>query len=294
MLLAAASTVAGIPAISAVLVIDDDGVAANLVRRALLEHETVAHERPVFVKRARQFVAKGASVHATAMEPSPSVGSLPLRSLCWPTTTPTHPAMRVVAAEHAIFPSSTRLTFDLGPTTARHSTSMCTSRSERSAEGEPCGSPVVRANFVRERGYDRSIVVTFELAQMVCSRSGPRCLAVGVGTAVGGSRARSADQSSRQATRGNAANESLASFSSPSKFAALSAGQKSSTWCAIRIHVLDLEDGLVLGDVGGVAGALVERVALLVECPVRELHHGLLELPSSDAPFLSPMESPRE
>ena len=114
-------------------------------------------------------------------------------------------------------------------------------------------------------------------APMACCRSGrPRH-----GDS-SGSRARWASrflgsQPNRHATRGNAASESLESFSSPSKLAALSAGQKSSTRVPFGVDVLDLEHRLVLFDEHRVAGAFVEGVAFLVQCPVRELSHRPLE-----------------
>jgi hypothetical protein len=70
---------------------------------------------------------------------------------------PEHPAMRVVAAEHAIFPSSTRLTFDLGPDDGSPFTSMCTSRARRRVDAVT-GRAVLRA-ISCGAGYDRSMVV---------------------------------------------------------------------------------------------------------------------------------------
>jgi hypothetical protein len=72
--------------------------------------------------------------------------------------------MRVVAAEHAVFPSSTRLTFDLGPDDGSplHFDVFEQERSEVGLDAVT-GRAVLRAHLVRERGYDRSMAVTFAL-----------------------------------------------------------------------------------------------------------------------------------
>ena len=252
--MAAASTVPGAPAISGVLVhgrrrrrcdarspdVDGPGGSAHRVNRS-------------FAKRARHVIAKGlAAMHAWRGDRrGPSVRSH-MRSRCRPTTIRSEPAMRVVAAEHASFPSSTRLTFDLGPDDGSPLHFDVFEQERSAAEVDAVrGRPVLRAHLVRERGYDRSMVVTFELELRRAVQDRPRDgVATGVGAVLDRSaRRRSTDQSRRQATRGSAASELLESFSNPSKFAALSAGQKSSTVGAVRIDVLDLEHGLVLSDV---------------------------------------------
>jgi hypothetical protein len=147
-----------------VLVMDDDQRAANLVRRALMERDDGAPVRPVFIKRARQLVAKGAASIRDQDGVSPSVGSL-VRSLAvLADDDPERPAMRVVAAEHATFPSSTRLTFDLGPDDGSPLHFDVFEQDRSDAEVRAINArAVVRAHLVRERGYDRSMVVTFEL-----------------------------------------------------------------------------------------------------------------------------------
>ncbi len=174
-LLAAASTVAGVPAISAVLIIDDDGVAANMIRRVLLERDEGGAESAVFVKRARQVVAKGASAMRREGRAPESVGALAHALAVQADDDPEHPAMRVVAAEHAIFPSSTRLTFELGPDDGSPlHFDVYEQERATAADGEAVrGRAVLRAHLARERGYDRSMVVTFELGADGLFKIGP-------------------------------------------------------------------------------------------------------------------------
>lgn len=162
--LAAASTVPGTPAISGALVMDDDGVASNLVRRTLVERDEGAPKRPAFAKRARTLVAKGVASMRGSEGPVRSVGSLARALAVQADDDPQQPVMRVVAAEHALFPSSTRLTFDLGPDDGSP-LHFDVFEQERSAADLDAvkGRAVFRAHLARERGYDRSMVVTFEL-----------------------------------------------------------------------------------------------------------------------------------
>jgi hypothetical protein len=173
--LAAASTVPGIPAISGVLVIDEDGIAANRVRRALMEHDGGSSECPAFAKRGRRLVPKGiASMRGESDGGVPSVGSLHRALAVLADDDPEQPAMHVVAAEHANFPSATRLPFDLGPDDGSPLHFDVFEQEHRSVGGDPVrGRLVVRAHFVRERGYDRSIVVTFELGANGLFKIGP-------------------------------------------------------------------------------------------------------------------------
>ena len=163
--MAAASTVPGIPAISAVLVMDDDGVTANLVRQALPKGDETATGSAVVVEACAAIGARGAQRQSavTTTRLAPSVRSQP-RSPCSPTAMPSTPAIRVVAPEHAIFPSSTRLAFDLGPDDGLPLHFDVYEQERAVAGADPVkGRAVLRAHLARERGYDRSMVVTFEL-----------------------------------------------------------------------------------------------------------------------------------
>jgi hypothetical protein len=163
-LMAVASTVPGTPSVSAALLIDDDGVAANSVRRAFRQGGHDGSDIPVFVKRARQLVAKGAAVWQRVEGPVPSVGALARALAVLADDGPEQPAMHVIAAEHSLFPSSTRLTFDLGPSDGSPLHFDVFEQERRASDGEVVrGRAVLRANLVRERGYDRNMVVTFEL-----------------------------------------------------------------------------------------------------------------------------------
>jgi len=171
---AAASTVPGTPSISAVLVMDDDGLAANLVRRAVPQGDHTTPACPVFVKRARQLVTRGARMMQSTDGITPSVGSLARALAVLATDDPQQPAMKVVAAEHALFPSTTRLTFDLGPDDGSplHFDVFEQERSGSEVDAVK-GRTVLRAHLVRERGYDRSMVVTFELSRYGLFKIGP-------------------------------------------------------------------------------------------------------------------------
>jgi len=172
-LLSDASTVTGTPAISGVLVIDDDGLAANLVRRVLMQRDEGTAERPVYVKRARPLIAKGSAMMRSDEESTPSVGSLSRALAVLADDDPAHPAMRVVAAEHAIFPSSTRLTFDLGPDDGSPLHFDVYEQQRASGVDDVTGRAVLRAHLVRERGYDRSMVVSFILGADGMFKIGP-------------------------------------------------------------------------------------------------------------------------
>jgi len=162
--MAAASTVPGIPAISAVLVMDDDGVTANHVRQALPKGDETATGSAVVVKRARQLVARGAAAMRGDDHTARTVGSLAAALAVLADGDAEHPAMRVVAPEHAIFPSSTRLAFDLGPDDGLPLHFDVYEQERAVAGADPVkGRAVLRAHLARERGYDRSMVVTFEL-----------------------------------------------------------------------------------------------------------------------------------
>jgi hypothetical protein len=162
--LAAASTVPGAPAISGVLVMDDDGATSTRVRRTFIDRDEAPPGRPVFSKRARTLIAKGVASMRGGDAVARSVGSLAHALAVQADDDPQQPAMRVVAAEHAIFPSSTRLTFDLGPDDGSplHFDLFELDRSEAGLDAVK-GRAVLRSHLVRERGYDRSMVVTFQL-----------------------------------------------------------------------------------------------------------------------------------
>ena len=185
---------------------------------------------PVFVKRARQVVVRGAMRRGDGS--SSSVGSLARALAVLADGDPEQPAMKVVAAEHAQFPSSTRLTFDLGPDDGSP-LHFDVYEQERSADGIDAVSSraVVRAHLVRERGYDRAMAVTFELGSDGLFKIGPtKAWRLEWAAAIGEPRLGRLISRVCTPRAATPANESLESFSSPSKFAALSAGQKSAIW----------------------------------------------------------------
>jgi hypothetical protein len=88
---------------------------------------------------------------------------------------PDRPAMCVVALEHALFPSTSRQLFELGPDDgAPLHFDIYEQHRSAPAEGTVDHRRVVRANLVRERGYDQNMMVTFELGANGLLSIGPR------------------------------------------------------------------------------------------------------------------------
>ena len=157
------SLATNVPPVSAVLVMSGGGDSATRVRRAIEHGEhALAGSTVLFLKRGRQVVAKGAASMFHPEDAPSSVGALARSLTVLAEDDPERTAMTVVAAEHALFPSSARLTFDLGPSDGSP-LHFDVFEQRRMMTSETVNSFVLRAHLVRERGYDRSMVVTFEL-----------------------------------------------------------------------------------------------------------------------------------
>jgi hypothetical protein len=109
-------------------------------------------------------VATGAAlVHRSDGLPG-SVGALAHALTVRADGDPQRVAMHVVAAEHAVFPSTTRQTFELGRDDGSP-LHFDVYEQYRNApwDGAIDHRLVVRAHLVRERGFDLNMLVTFEL-----------------------------------------------------------------------------------------------------------------------------------
>ena len=162
-LFAASSAIAGTGPIGAVLVIDDAGVRASLVREAVRQCDLVSAECKVVVDRGR-CVAKGAARVHRSDDLRGSVGALAHALTVRADGDPQRVTMHVVAAEHALFPSTTRQMFELGRDDGSP-LHFDIYEQHRSVPGDGAIDHrlVVRAHLVRERGFDQNMLVTFEL-----------------------------------------------------------------------------------------------------------------------------------
>lgn len=160
--------------IGEVLVIDDVGLRADLIRDAIRACDRPWAHCPVVVDDARCVVAGGKAMLRRPNGIPHSAGALAHALTVRADGDPERLAMHVVAAEHAAFPSTTRHVFDLGPNDGSP-LHFDVYEQHRGAPGDSAVEHrlVVRAHLVRERGYDQSMTVTFELGSNGLLSVGP-------------------------------------------------------------------------------------------------------------------------
>ncbi len=163
-LFTAASAIPGIELINTVLVIHDGGRRAGLIRDAVRQSGHPLARCSVTVARGAQTVINGTALLCRPDRARRSVGALAHALTVRADGDPERLAMHVVADEHASIPSTTRQLFELGPDDGAP-LHFDIYEQHRSAPGGGTVDHrlVVRANLVRERGYDQSMMVTFEL-----------------------------------------------------------------------------------------------------------------------------------
>ncbi len=173
-LFAAASAIAGTKSIREVLVIDDVGGRAALVGEAVRQSDHPLAWCPVQVGTSEQLVTGGDELVGLPDDGQHSVGVLAHALTVRADGDPERLTMHVVAAEHASFPSTTRQQFDLGPDDGAP-LHFDIYEQRRSAPGDAAIDHrlVVRAHLVRERGYDRRMMVTFDLGSNGLLSVGP-------------------------------------------------------------------------------------------------------------------------
>ena len=163
-LFTAASAIPGVELVNTALVIGDGGRRAGLIRDAVRQCAHPLARCSVVVARGAQTVINGTALLCRHDRAQPSAGALAHALTVRADGDPERLAMHVVAEEHASFPSATRQLFELGPDDGAP-LHFDVYEQHRSAPGEGAVDHrlVVRANLVRERGYDQSVMVTFEL-----------------------------------------------------------------------------------------------------------------------------------
>ena len=146
--------------VGSVIVLDDEeGTSAVAIETALRSIDASRTFHVVTADRASRLVTQGATMLAGA--PHRAAGAFP-HELLVATGDARSPdgEMLVVAARHAPMPSSSRHTFDLGP---NDEVPLYFDVLERH-HGTGAPQPIVRAQLLRERGYDLTMEVTFGLS----------------------------------------------------------------------------------------------------------------------------------
>jgi hypothetical protein len=174
-LFAASEAVPGTRSIHAVLVIDDVGERTELVRQAVKRCTHPLAGCSVNAGQGKDVMTGGVELVARPDGVRHTVGALTHALTVRADGDPERLAMCVVAVEHALFPSTSRQLFELGPDDGvpLHFEIY---EQHRSAPTESTIDHrlVVRANLVRERGYDQNMMVTFELGSNGLLSIGPR------------------------------------------------------------------------------------------------------------------------
>jgi hypothetical protein len=149
--------------IGTVLVIDTDGARADHLRQAVASGAAFSH-CAVLVERDRRVVAQGAAMLGAERGVKRSVGALAHALAVRAPGGADRLAMHVVAAEHTIVPSSTRQAFDLGPNDGSPLLFEVYEQRLRAPGNNAVDHHLVLvAHLVRERGYDQTMLVTFQL-----------------------------------------------------------------------------------------------------------------------------------
>ncbi len=163
-LFVAASAIVDVDPIRAVLVIDDAGDRADLIQHAIRQSDHPWAQCQVAVDGSRCVVEGEEAMLGRSDTLGHSVGALANALTVRADGDPERLAMYVVAEEHALFPSTTRPVFELGPNDGAP-LHFDVYEQRRGAPGSNAVDHrfVVRAHLLRERGYDRNMMVTFEL-----------------------------------------------------------------------------------------------------------------------------------
>ena len=173
-LFVAASALTDTESMRTVLVIDDVGVRADQIRRAIRESDHPWAQCQVIVDDGSCVIAGGEAMLRHSDGPPRSVGALAHALSVRADSDPERLAMHIVAAEHAQLPSTTRHTFELGPNDGAP-LHFDVYEQHRGAPDENAVEHrlVVRAHLLRERGFDQTMVVTFELGSNGLLSIGP-------------------------------------------------------------------------------------------------------------------------
>ena len=173
-LFVAASALTETESMRNVLVIDDVGVRADQIRQAIRDSDHSWADCQVIVDNGSGVTVGGEAMLRHSDGPPPSVGALAHALSVRADSDPERLAMHIVAAEHAQFPSTTRHTFDLGPNDGAP-LHFDVYEQHRGAPDEHTVEHrlVVRAHLLRERGFDQTMVVTFELGSNGLLSIGP-------------------------------------------------------------------------------------------------------------------------
>jgi hypothetical protein len=173
-LFAAAEAVPGTRSIRAVLVIDDIGERTELVREAVNRCTHALAGGTVNAGTGKDVITGGAKLMARPDGARQTVGALTHALTVRADGDPERLAMCVVAVEHALFPSTSRQLFELGPDDgAPLHFDIYEQHRTAPSEGTVEHRLLVRAHLVRERGYDQNMMVTFELGSKGVLSIGP-------------------------------------------------------------------------------------------------------------------------
>lgn len=162
----AAAAVAGGDTVHSVLVIDDVGQHAALIGDVVRRSGRWAR-CDVVVVDAWPVMHGAVSLRQRPDHGRRSVGALTYSLMVRADDDPEQPTMHVVAARHAPIPSTTRLTFALGPDDGAplHFDVFEDPRgiADDHADDHADERLVLRAHLMRERGFDQNMVITFDL-----------------------------------------------------------------------------------------------------------------------------------
>lgn len=148
-----------------VLVVDDVGVRADLIRHALRQHGEPWTRSSMLVGRGRELVLPGGLQVSRVAATSRPVGALAHALTVRADADPERVSMHVIAAEHVQIPSTTRQLFELGPDDGAPLHFDIYEQHRGAPDDDPVEHRlVVRAHLVRERGYDQTMMVTFQLS----------------------------------------------------------------------------------------------------------------------------------
>lgn len=147
------------------LVVDDSGARADLIRHVVRWRDLSWNESGVLVGRGRQLVVPGGLRLGRADETSRSIGAIAHALTVRADADPDRQSMHVVVPEHARFPSTMRHVFELGADDGAE-LHFDVFEQRRVAGGSTVDHRLVaRAHLVRERGFDQSMTVTFRLGR---------------------------------------------------------------------------------------------------------------------------------
>jgi hypothetical protein len=155
------------------VVIDEDGARAALVEAAVSADRR--HDGgELDVASGARTIAPGLAAMSDAGWSQRSFGALAHALAVRADGDPDRLSLHVVTTQHAPFPSSTRQVFDLGPDDdASLHFDVYEERQAPPGDGIAEHRLVLRAHLARERGFDRSVAVTFDLLDTGLLSIGP-------------------------------------------------------------------------------------------------------------------------